>query len=156
MLFFPHKKSVRQADSKPAICRIWLERGRSGMKWFLTKEIPLSPASSLSPKPENPSDGHLPSEQPRWLLQGSQINTECVCACAHTKVFSKPAVDVYSFPSPQLAVKHLIQQLWPSANSALRTLSATSLGQDTRKSPAGDLNDLPCCILHLRFSSHSP
>lgn len=109
---------------------------------------PLSPAPSPIPKPENPLDGHLPSEQQRYLLQGTN-QTE---ACTHTKVFSKPSVDIYCFPSPQLAVKHLIQQLWPRANSALRTLSATSLGQDAQNAQQGTW--MTCCGAFYVWDSH--
>ena len=133
-LFF-HIKTVRQAESKPAICRIWLQR-RSGMKWFLLEESPSFPCSKPQPKTREPFRW-TPSFWTAVMLVARYSNQLQVCMCTHTKVFSKPAVDVYCFPSPQLAVKHLIQQLWPSANSALRTLSATSLGQDTRKTQQG-------------------
>lgn len=64
----------------------WKEEG---VAWndSLPRREPLSPAPSLSPKPENPSDGHLPSELPRCLLQGSQINTKCVCVHTHKGIF---------------------------------------------------------------------
>lgn len=156
MLFFTpsqKKKTVKQADSKPAIYRIWLQRGKSGIKRFLVEDSP--------PLPQAPAQNRRPLQMDTFLLNSRDagckvLKSTPVCVCTHTQVFSKPAVEVYCFPSPQLAVKHLIQQLWPSANSAVRTLSAPSLGRDTRKKPARDLNDLPWCILRLRFSSLSP
>lgn len=148
--FFPCKTSK---TGRPQPCNLQKLSARSSIKWFLTDESPPFPC----PKP------HTKTREPfRWTpslwtaeIFAATYQTKPKCMCTHTKVFSKPSVDIYCFPSPQLAVKHLIQQLWPRASSALRTLSATSLGQDTKKNPAGDLNDLLWCILHLKFPFHS-
>lgn len=83
--FSLHIKTVRQADSKTANCRMWLQRRRSGMKRFLrvgSPPLPMPQAPALNWRTLL-MDRHLSSEQQRCWLQGTQINPKC--ASAHTR-----------------------------------------------------------------------
>lgn len=146
---FFHAKPVKQADPNLAICKNCLQR-RSSIKWFLTDENPLFPC----PKPPTKTRECFRWTPSFWTAEifAARYQLQSKCACTHTKVFSKPSVDIYCFPSPQLAVKHLIQQLWPRASSALRTLSATSLGQARGKTQQGTW--MTCCGAFYIWDSH--
>lgn len=144
MLLFPHKNSE---TGRLQTCNLQYLAAK-GKKWH--EMIPYREGSPL-PLPQAPGQNQ---RTPKWTpsfwiaetLAASYLNQPQVCLCTHTKVFSKPAAAVYCFPSRQLAVKLLIQQLLLSANSALRTLSARTSEKPNRgfKWPA---------LVHFTFES---
>lgn len=133
---YPHIKAEGQTDSEPAACRTWLQTGRSGMKWFLVTE---------TPSPQVP--GTPLRFTGRLLSTGDAVkhpNQPWGYRHAHEHI-STPAVEVCCFPSPQLAVRHLIQQSWPSASSAPGSqLAVPQPGHEIKA--AGCLNSLSLCF----------
>lgn len=142
---YPHIKAEGQADSEPAVCRTWLQTGRSSMKWFLVTGSPLPPRS------QGPRSDLQATFWTREMLAVRHSNQTSGCRHAHEHI-STPAVEVYCFPSPQLAVRHLIQQSWPSASSAPGSLPAVPRPGHEIKA-AGHLNGPSLCFLTFRFSS---
>jgi len=106
-----HSKTVRQADSKLGNLQNLVAKGK---QWH--EMIPYGAESPLPP-PQAPAHSQRTPEMDTFLPNSRDACCQVlepipsVRVHTYTKVFSKPAVDVYCFPSPQLAVKHLIQQL---------------------------------------------
>lgn len=105
-------------------------------------KAPLSSAPSPIPKPENPLDGHLPSEQQRYLMQGTKSSSS---VHTHERIFKAISWHL-------LLSKSTISCQAP--DSATRT-QVQFCTQDSvchipwpghMKNPAGDLNDLLWCI----------